>query len=368
MRAKKDGRPLAPKQVTDIEINPADCVTQNGQTMLLYDNCNREHRLIIFDTEQCLKLLERYTSWFIDGTFQKCPEHFYQLVTIHADCRDYNDDESRDDEAFESNTWVIPCLWALVSGKKTDHYEDLFSVVATLGYTLNPEYIMCDFESGLRSALEVFFPYCVVAGCYFHYCKAVKTRWFNRNKIEYMKTVADEDGNLVYSDSRILARRLIGLAFVPQNDVVDAFNKVIENVSDELFTKVADEIAYYEETWAKGKTIAGREVCARYPPPCWNARERTLKSMNRTNNQVESFHAALKHFIKGSKKPTIWAFIDHMKEFQSSVDNDIASMRLGVQPPKIPKKEVTNRKRIFNASKHYHNMDLFEYLDFVMEL
>ena len=88
VRALKDGRPLAPKCVADIEINAADCVTQNGQTMLLYDNFNPEHRLIIFGTEQCLRLLERYTSWFIDGTFQKCPEHFYQLVTIHADCRD----------------------------------------------------------------------------------------------------------------------------------------------------------------------------------------------------------------------------------------------------------------------------------------
>ena len=87
-----------------------------------------------------------------------------------------------------------------------------------------------------------------------------------------------------------------------------------------------------------------------------------------TNNQVESFHASLKHFIKGSKKPTIWGFIDHMKEFQSSVDNDIANMRIGVQPPKRPKKLAANQKRIFDGIQHYRDMDLLEYLDFVMEL
>ena len=69
--------------------------------------------------------------------------------------------------------------------------------------------------------------------------------------------------------------------------------------------------------------------------------------MNRTNNHVKSFHAKMKHFIKGSKPPTIWAFIDHMKEYQSSIDNDIASMRLGVPPPKRAKKrKYESRKNI----------------------
>ena len=84
--------------------------------------------------------------------------------------------------------------------------------------------------------------------------------------------------------------------------------------------------------------------------------------MNRTKNHVESFHDTIKHFIKGSKKPTIWAFIDHMKEYQSSIDNDIASMRLGIQPPKRPIKEIMNQERIFNATKQYDDsMDLLEF-------
>ena len=82
LRQKQDGRPMAPKLVTDIQLTPADCITANGQHMLLYDNQNPEHRLIIFGTDQCLRLLERYQSWLIDGTFQKCPEHFYQLVNM----------------------------------------------------------------------------------------------------------------------------------------------------------------------------------------------------------------------------------------------------------------------------------------------
>ena len=158
-------------------------------------------------------------------------------------------------------------MWALLSGKTTDHYEELLSEIVTLGnYNFQPKHIMCDFELGLRSALEVYFPLCTVAGCYFHFCKAVKTRWFNKNKGEYMKTSIDEDGHVTYSDKRILARRLIGLAFVPQNEVLDGFNTIIDNVTEDLFVKLSDEIAYYEETWTKGKTIAGRDVCARYPP------------------------------------------------------------------------------------------------------
>ena len=40
-------------------------------------------------------------------------------------------------------------------------------------------------------------------------------------------------------------------------------------------------------------------------------------------------------------------------------------MRHGVQPPKRSKKEIMNQERIFNVTKQYDSMDLFDYLDFV---
>ena len=53
---------------------------------------------------------------------------------------------------------------------------------------------------------------------------------------------------------------------------------------------------------------------------------------------------------------------------QSSIDNDIVSMRLGVQPPKKTKKKIMNQERIFNATQQYDSMNLFAFLDFLMEL
>ena len=55
-------------------------------------------------------------------------------------------------------------------------------------------------------------------------------------------------------------------------------------------------------------------------------------------------------------------------EMQSSVDNDIVNMRTGVQPLKRSKKVAANQKRIFNGIQHYRDMDLLDYLDFVMDL
>ena len=33
----------------------------------------------------------------------------------------------------------------------------------------NKIYLMVDYESALRNALKIFFPNCIILGCYFHY-------------------------------------------------------------------------------------------------------------------------------------------------------------------------------------------------------
>ena len=363
VRKQADARPAEPNGIEDIRITQQDCITKDGQPMLLHDNNNPFNRLIMFGTQTCLKILEKCKSWYIDGTFEKCPKHFYQLVTIHAEIE--KDQQDTDGEIDNHTTWVIPCIWVLLSGKKQDHYEELFSELVHLGH-FDPTYIMCDYELGLRTAITIYFPYVTLSGCYFHFSNAVRKNWCEKHKIEYMRVIHDNDVTR-YTDTKILARRLVGLAFVPLANIQESFDTIVTNLPEDLFQKHVDEVQYFQKTWVGGN-VAGRTTAARYPPPNWNVRQRTLDKNNRTNNHCESFHSKLKYFIEGAGKPNIWGFLAGMKSFQSDIDNDIVSMRLGHNPPRRSKKEIGKDLRIYNATQQFNNMNLLDYLDFVMEL
>ena len=189
-----------------------------------------------------------------------------------------------------------------------------------------------------------------------------------KHKTEYER-MYNVDGQLVYSHTKIFVRRLMGLAFVPQNDVRNAFAEILDVRPVALQLQLADEMKYFDETWVSGKTVAGRTITpATYPPACWNTRERTLNGLNRTNNHCESFHAKLASFVGGSGRPTIWGFISGMKIYQSHVNNAIASMRQGHNPARRTPKEILKNRRILNATKQYESLVLMTFLDGVMEL
>ena len=172
--------------------------------------------------------------------------------------------------------------------------------------------------------------------------------------MEYIQVIND-NGVTRYTDTKVLARRLIGLAFVPLANVQESFDTIVGDVTEDLFQKLADEILYFQKTWVGGSMVAGRMTAARYPPPNWNVRQRTLDKNNRTNNHVESFHSKLKYFIEGAGKPNIWGFLAGMMSFQFDVDNDVVSMRLGHNPPRRSKKEIAKDLRIYNATQQYNS-------------
>ena len=287
------------------------------------------------------------------------------MVTFHAEIKPDDCDEDEDDNY---TMWVFPCLWILVSGGKTQQvYEEMFSEIAHLG-NFSPEFIMCDYEKGLRNVATIFFPLCMVSGCLFHFINAVKRRVCRKHKKAY-EHITYTDGVPQYSPTKLLVRRLQGLAYVPPSDVEACFVQVIANVSPDLQISLADEIDYFNKTWVSGVTVGQTTITpAIHPPVSWNVRFRTLAKMNRTNNPCESFHSKFSIFVPGNGKPTVWNFLDSMKKFQADTNNAIASMHQGNKPSRRKAREVKKNKRIFAATKEYHRMDLIPYLDWIMDL
>ncbi|KRX73571.1 hypothetical protein T4E_9206, partial [Trichinella pseudospiralis] len=75
-------------------------------------------------------------TWGMGGTFKVVPQWYQQLFTIH------------------------------VFGAA------LISRTAALEVSLNPDTIICNFETALIIVIQGYFPNARVHGCYFHFCQA----------------------------------------------------------------------------------------------------------------------------------------------------------------------------------------------------
>ena len=85
--------------------------TLNGERFLLSDSGHGDdNRLMIFCSQQCLRLLADQNNWFCDGTFKVCPDIFYQVYTVHA----------------EVNGRLLPCVYGLLPNKTQNTYRRFF--------------------------------------------------------------------------------------------------------------------------------------------------------------------------------------------------------------------------------------------------
>ncbi|KRZ50160.1 hypothetical protein T02_4167 [Trichinella nativa] len=80
------------------------------------------------DRQENLSIFSEHSVCSMDGTFKIVPEWYQQMFTIHA---------------------------------------------AALGVVLQPQTVICDFETALIRTLLATFPGVHIQGCYFHICQAV---------------------------------------------------------------------------------------------------------------------------------------------------------------------------------------------------
>ena len=161
----------------------------------------------IIATQRMMTLLAECTIWMLDGTFKVTPSLFYQLYTIHG----------------VSGDWVFPCVYALLPNKEMATYSRLFQALKTSTANLNPTTCIIDFERASKQAIEAEFPGTAVHGCYFHLTQSIYRNLQSRGlQRAYM-------GN---SDVRLAAKSLCALAFLPENQVLEAFQNMQDDVDE----------------------------------------------------------------------------------------------------------------------------------------
>ena len=89
---------------------------------------------------------------FVDATFNIVPHPFCQcLIYIHV-------------------------AWALMTGKTSECYWQVFNCITTTVQELDPSYIGVDFERAFFSNVTIHFPEAKLVGCLFHFKQAARRK------------------------------------------------------------------------------------------------------------------------------------------------------------------------------------------------
>jgi hypothetical protein len=204
-------------QVKTVEVPPEFKVTQRGERFY-YDDSGDEKRVLLFTTKRNISQLEKHRDWYCDGTFDVSPLLFKQIFTIQT-C---------------INGKVLPLLYSVLPNKEQATYVKLF-VMVKKHIKIRPLSFNCDFELSIWNAIEEVWPGTCINGCYFHLTQNI---WKHVQE-EKLVTSYRNGSNL---NLRTAFKRLKCLAFVPTEDVIEAF-ELIEEHSPAEFKPV---LTYFE--------------------------------------------------------------------------------------------------------------------------
>lgn len=98
-------------------------------------------RISVFGAESVLCDLVKYKDQACDGTLKYRPDMYDQLYILHVLIRN-----------------SIPHLFVLLPGKSGDSFSKFFNIVKNLHPTLDPKFLMTDFEKGSIITFSKIYP------------------------------------------------------------------------------------------------------------------------------------------------------------------------------------------------------------------
>lgn len=256
VRKEKSGYGANAKTLDTIII-PDNLKNTYRGSLFYYSNSgvNDPNRVLIFTTDENLRLLEKHGDWYCDGTFSITPVLFYQLYTIH----------------IVVNNKDLPLVYGFLPNKTQATYIKFFRMIKSF-ISKDPISVNVDFEKSVFNGIKKVFVNTHIYGCYFH---LTQNFWRKMTKLgmleKYYSSSECKNGFLM----------LKALAYVPESDVGYVFRQ-LKKFLGKSFSELLKYVSkYYIGTKSRG---------ARFPIPTWNLYSRVLANMPKTNNNVESWH------------------------------------------------------------------------------
>jgi hypothetical protein len=275
---------------------------------------------VVFASDKQLEQLLPSRLIYIDSTFRVVPSLYYQLFTV-----------------FVSNAqYVFPVLYALMTRKNTELYKAVLEKLHELIPEFRPSQVIADFEEAPTTAIRsVFGDAVTVSGCWFHYAQAL---------IKKLKKIGLSDAYKNEEESQLVCRCLLSLPLLPVADIQPAFNDVKALVTSESTSQVKlDQLCrYVQRQWLDKSSIG---------PSRLSVRDNT----SRTNNAVESFHAALRRRVQVAH-PNLYTFLGHLQRMTKDSELEMARLDRGLTIRR-PKKRVyvINDARIKTCLSRFDN-------------
>ena len=110
------------------------------------------------------------------------------------------------------------------------------------------------------------------------------------------------------------SRMIVSLAFVPQENLIEALTDLEKFLSIEL----EPILSYFTNTYIGRIRNNGTRAPPIFVPSSWNGYTRTLNNEDRTNNFREAFHKKVQLQL-GVSHPTLWKFSDELKKVIISI-------------------------------------------------
>jgi len=244
---------------------------------------------------------------------------------------------------------ISACLFS----KEESEYDKCFSEISK-AIKRHPRLIVSDFEKAILNSLTKHFPNSKIAGCFFH---LTQNLWKKMGEYNLQSKYDKEKENRVYKSFSYLKC----LAFLPPNDVIQAF-QFIKSSSPVQFAGILK----YFETYYIGKRVkqnAELRKVPMFPINIWSVYERVLNDDPRCNNSLEAWHNAFALKV-GDAHPTIYKFIQHLREEQDSAIKWIAQVHSGIKVADNIKERKRNERIKFVVQNYSNNSlrDFFECL------
>lgn len=183
---------------------------------------------------------------------------------------------------------------------------------------LDPKTFRLDFDKNIHKSVLSVFPDCQLLGCRFHIAKA----WHRRLNAEmtelrnHFNDGTSEIGNWL--------RTFFGLAFLPPNEISDAFCELIAEAPDssDSLMRFPDHILidYMGEDWQSNVL---------YPTETWA--KQPSNSHGGTFNEIQSFYPQLNELFSNGKS-TIWDVVEIIKKIQTDTYIKIEHTKLNTLP------------------------------------
>lgn len=210
----------------------------------------------------------------VDATFKVVPNgEFKQLLMIHI---------VHEEHAF-------PIIYVLMSRKTEEAYSHLLQYIEDNVCHLRPTSFMTDFESAMRNAIRTVYPNCIIYGCWFHFCQAIRLHC--SKKLRNLMVFLKENANANQLFHKFLALPLVKLNLIP------AACTHLRAVAETFGGAFNEFVSYFMRQWMR--KVTPESFCV-------------FQKASRTNNLVESHNSKLSK--KMSPNGNFYKFVELLQK------------------------------------------------------